>query len=93
MHLTILPGISSPADLKALDLEQLPTLAAEMRHAICTQVQQSGGHLAPNLGVIEQPLTIPITVMTESDSLVPMSDPDCSFGIVPLHSVREKRIL
>jgi 1-deoxy-D-xylulose-5-phosphate synthase len=53
MHLTILPGISSPADLKALDLEQLPTLAAEMRHAICTQVQQSGGHLAPNLGVIE----------------------------------------
>ncbi|MBT5382446.1 MAG: 1-deoxy-D-xylulose-5-phosphate synthase, partial [Phycisphaerae bacterium] len=53
MHLTILPGISSPADLKALDLEQLPTLAAEMRHAICTQVQQTGGHLAPNLGVIE----------------------------------------
>jgi 1-deoxy-D-xylulose-5-phosphate synthase len=53
MHLTILPGISSPADLKALELEQLPTLAAEMRHAICTQVQQTGGHLAPNLGVIE----------------------------------------
>ena len=45
-----------------------------------------------NLGVIEQPLTIPITVMTELDSLVPMSDPDCSFGIVPLHSMREKRI-
>lgn len=53
MHLTILPGITSPADLKALDLDQLPTLAAEMRHAICTQVQKTGGHLAPNLGVIE----------------------------------------
>lgn len=53
MHLTILPGISSPADLKALDLDQLPVLASEMRHAICTQVQQTGGHLAPNLGVVE----------------------------------------
>ncbi len=53
MHLTILPGITSPADLKALDLDQLPKLAEEMRHAICTQVQQTGGHLAPNLGVVE----------------------------------------
>lgn len=53
MHLTILPGIASPADLKALDLDQLPKLAEEMRHAICTQVQQTGGHLAPNLGVVE----------------------------------------
>ncbi|MDP6479364.1 MAG: 1-deoxy-D-xylulose-5-phosphate synthase [Phycisphaerales bacterium] len=53
MHLTILPGITSPVDLKALDLDQLPKLAEEMRHAICTQVQQTGGHLAPNLGVVE----------------------------------------
>ncbi len=53
MHLTILPGIASPADLKALDLDQLPKLAEEMRHAICTKVQQTGGHLAPNLGVVE----------------------------------------
>ena len=47
MDLTILPGIQSPADLKALDLEQLPILAAEMRQEICSQVQQTGGHLAP----------------------------------------------
>jgi 1-deoxy-D-xylulose-5-phosphate synthase len=53
MDLTILPGIHTPADLKALDLEQLPILAAEMRQEICSQVQQTGGHLAPNLGVIE----------------------------------------
>ena len=53
MDLTILPGIHSPADLKALDLEQLPILAAEMRQEICSQVQKTGGHLAPNLGVVE----------------------------------------
>lgn len=53
MHLELLPGISSPADVKALDLDQLPTLAAEIRQVICEQVQKSGGHLAPNLGVVE----------------------------------------
>ncbi|MDP7028733.1 MAG: 1-deoxy-D-xylulose-5-phosphate synthase [Phycisphaerales bacterium] len=53
MDLTLLPDIQSPADLKALDIEQLPTLAAEMRHEICQQVQKTGGHLAPNLGVVE----------------------------------------
>ncbi len=53
MDLTILPDIQSPTDLKALDIEQLPVLAAEMRHEICQQVQKTGGHLAPNLGVVE----------------------------------------
>lgn len=53
MDLTLLPRIESPADVKALPIEQLPTLAAEIRHAICSQVMQCGGHLAPNLGVVE----------------------------------------
>ena len=53
MELRLLPGIKTPADLKALTVEQLPELAAEMRHAICEQISQSGGHLAPNLGVVE----------------------------------------
>ncbi len=53
MDLTLLSQIESPADLKALPIEQLPSLAAEIRHAICSQVMQSGGHLAPNLGVVE----------------------------------------
>jgi len=53
MELTILPHITGPADLKALPIEKLPTLAAEMRQAICDQVSQTGGHLAPNLGVVD----------------------------------------
>ena len=53
MDLKILPSIASPEDLKALPLEDLPNLAKEMRSAICEQVQKTGGHLAPNLGVVE----------------------------------------
>lgn len=53
MDPTLLPTIGSPADLKALPVDQLPQLAAEIRQAICAQVQRSGGHLAPNLGVVE----------------------------------------
>jgi 1-deoxy-D-xylulose-5-phosphate synthase len=49
----ILPTISGPADLKKLSIDQLVELAAEVRHAICDQVSKSGGHLAPNLGVVD----------------------------------------
>ena len=49
----ILPTISSPADVKALPVDQLPQLAQEIRDAIIGQVSQTGGHLAPNLGVVE----------------------------------------
>ncbi|UCD76716.1 MAG: 1-deoxy-D-xylulose-5-phosphate synthase [Phycisphaerales bacterium] len=53
MELTLLPAISNPADLKALSVDQLPELAKEIRQAICEQVSKSGGHLAPNLGVVD----------------------------------------
>ncbi|TVQ32973.1 MAG: 1-deoxy-D-xylulose-5-phosphate synthase [Phycisphaeraceae bacterium] len=49
----LLSNINSPADLKQLTVEQLPELAAEIRTAICDQVSRTGGHLAPNLGVVE----------------------------------------
>ena len=49
----LLSALRGPHDLRALPVEQLPDLAAEIRHAICEQVSRSGGHLAPNLGVVE----------------------------------------
>ena len=52
MQPTLLPSIN-PAILRTLSTEGLQQLAAEMRGAICEQVARSGGHLAPNLGVIE----------------------------------------
>ena len=48
-----LPNMKGPEDLKRLSIDELETLAAEMRRAICDQVSKSGGHLAPNLGVVE----------------------------------------
>ncbi len=49
----LLPGIQGPTDLKKLSVSQLPKLADEIRQAICDQVSKTGGHLAPNLGVVE----------------------------------------
>jgi 1-deoxy-D-xylulose-5-phosphate synthase len=49
----LLPTIQSPADLRRLPVDDLPQLAQEIRHAICEQVARTGGHLAPNLGVVE----------------------------------------
>ena len=49
----ILPTLSSPELLRHLSMDGLKELAAEIRAAICDQVSRSGGHLAPNLGVVE----------------------------------------
>ena len=51
--MNLLGTIHSPADLKALPPADLAQVCAEIRHAICEQVSKSGGHLAPNLGVVE----------------------------------------
>ncbi len=58
MHPSLLSRLQSPADLKHLSLDGLTELAAEIRSAICDQVAQSGGHLAPNLGVVDLTLAM-----------------------------------
>jgi 1-deoxy-D-xylulose-5-phosphate synthase len=56
--LKLLPTIQSPADVKRLTVAQLGQLAQEIREAIAHQVAKSGGHLAPNLGVVELTLAM-----------------------------------
>ncbi len=51
--MAILERITSPADLRSLSMDDLIALTSEIRAAIVGQVSQSGGHLAPNLGVVE----------------------------------------
>ncbi|MBW8482346.1 1-deoxy-D-xylulose-5-phosphate synthase [Actinomadura parmotrematis] len=51
--MTLLESITSPEDLKRLDATQLPRLAAEIREALVDAVSRTGGHLGPNLGVVE----------------------------------------
>jgi 1-deoxy-D-xylulose-5-phosphate synthase len=53
MDLELLAGIQTPQDLKRIPIDRLPDLATEIRWAICNQIRKSGGHLAPNLGVVE----------------------------------------
>jgi len=48
-----LASISSPSDLRGLDQRQLTQLAAEIRDFLITSVSRTGGHLGPNLGVVE----------------------------------------
>ena len=50
---TILDQISSPEDIKPLGPAQLAQLASEIRERLVSTVSVTGGHLAPNLGVVE----------------------------------------
>lgn len=54
----ILNRISSPADLTGLSSEQLTTLAGEIRDFLVDKVSATGGHLGPNLGVVELTLAL-----------------------------------
>ena len=56
--MSILESISSPADLRELSKEELDTLAEEIRTFILDKVSKSGGHLSPNLGVVELTLAL-----------------------------------
>ncbi|MCB1273494.1 MAG: 1-deoxy-D-xylulose-5-phosphate synthase [Leucobacter sp.] len=49
----MLERITGPRDLDALDGEELRTLAAEIREFLIAEVAKTGGHLGPNLGVVE----------------------------------------
>jgi 1-deoxy-D-xylulose-5-phosphate synthase len=50
---SLLETVGSPADLKRLDAGQLPALAQEIRDFLVASVSRTGGHLGPNLGVVE----------------------------------------
>ncbi|KJY40915.1 1-deoxy-D-xylulose-5-phosphate synthase, partial [Streptomyces sp. NRRL B-1568] len=51
--MSLLENIRSPRDLKSLDGEELTELAEEIRHFLVHAVARTGGHLGPNLGVVE----------------------------------------
>lgn len=54
----LLPRIQGPADVKALAASELPQLAAEIREEIIAVTAQNGGHVGPNLGVVELTLAL-----------------------------------
>jgi 1-deoxy-D-xylulose-5-phosphate synthase len=54
----VLASITGPGDLKRLTAEQLTLLAAEIRDFLVAKVSRTGGHLGPNLGVVETTLAL-----------------------------------
>ena len=49
----LLTQTTTPEDVKALNRAELPQLCGEIRHAILESSAAVGGHVAPNLGVVE----------------------------------------
>ncbi|MGV3662895.1 MAG: 1-deoxy-D-xylulose-5-phosphate synthase [Prosthecobacter sp.] len=70
MDTTDLPAITSPADLKALPLEKLPALAEKIRQTLIATLSETGGHLGPNLGVVELTLAMHRVFDTPKDRFV-----------------------
>lgn len=66
----LLPGINSPADIRGLSLDELASLAGEIRHTIIHTVAKTGGHLAPSLGVVELTLALHYVFATPDDKLI-----------------------
>lgn len=62
--MALLPGIHGPRDLDALTPDELRQLAAEVRSFLVENVARTGGHLGPNLGVVE--LTIALHKVFDS---------------------------
>ncbi len=67
---TELPEIRTPADLKALSMEQLPALAEKIRQTLIATLSETGGHLGPNLGVVELTLALHRVFDTPRDKFV-----------------------
>ncbi len=66
----ILPRIASPADLKQIPFAELPRLAEEIRRRILAVTSANGGHVGPNLGVVELTLAMHRAFDTPKDKFV-----------------------
>lgn len=66
----ILDTINAPCDVRTLDSAQLRTLSAEIRSELISTVSETGGHLAPNLGVVELTLGIHRALNCPADRIV-----------------------
>src|SRR5437879_7638758 len=66
----LLDGIRGPADVKAIREQELPQLAQEVRDELIKVLSQTGGHLGPNLGVVELTIALHRVFNTPRDRFV-----------------------
>ncbi len=65
-----LRSIQSPADIKRMSVAQLTELAQEIRELLISSLSKTGGHLGPNLGVVELTLAMHYVFDTPIDKFV-----------------------
>ncbi len=65
-----LDQINSPQDLKKLAKTELPALAGEIRQAILNKVSHTGGHVGPNLGMVEPTVALHYVFESPKDKIV-----------------------
>lgn len=66
----ILDHVSSPSDIRRMNVSELRQLAAECRHVILETCSANGGHLASNLGAVELSIAVHYCLNTPTDQLV-----------------------
>jgi 1-deoxy-D-xylulose-5-phosphate synthase len=65
-----LQQIKSPDDIKTMNMSELKVLAQEIRETLIQVVSENGGHLAPNLGVVELTLALHMVFHTPEDKII-----------------------
>ncbi|MFA7324421.1 MAG: 1-deoxy-D-xylulose-5-phosphate synthase [Candidatus Nanopelagicales bacterium] len=68
--MSLLTRIRDPRDVRALTPEQLPLLASEIRAFLVAKVSATGGHLGPNLGVVELTIALHRVFHSPDDALI-----------------------
>lgn len=66
----MLESISQPSDLRSLSPDELTTLSDEIRSFILEKVSKTGGHLSPNLGVVELTLALHRVFESPQDRII-----------------------
>ena len=68
--LSILDKVNTPEDLKQLGISEMNILAEEIRKIILTKVNTTGGHLGPNLGIVEATIALHYVFNSPVDKIV-----------------------
>ena len=70
MNMSVLERVNGPRDLDSLSPQELKILAQEVRTSLISSVSKTGGHLGPNLGVVETTIAIHRVFESPNDSIV-----------------------
>ena len=70
LQTTILETINSPQDVKKLSLDEMKILAGEIRQGILNRVDKVGGHLGPDLGIVEATIALHYVFNSPEDKFI-----------------------